>query len=100
MICFQHYYDKEAILNRADMLERSGILVSGSDERFYVESYYIYINPVLTYQLCSDHGGHVQDSKGAVGRAAQVHVACQGQISHLPVLPQAGQALRGQQVGR
>ena len=28
VICFQHYYDKEAILNRADMLERSGILVS------------------------------------------------------------------------
>ena len=27
VICFQHYYDKEAILNRADMLERSGILV-------------------------------------------------------------------------
>ena len=27
MISFQHYYDKEAILNRADMLERSGILV-------------------------------------------------------------------------
>ena len=28
VITFQHYYDKEAILNRADMLERSGILVS------------------------------------------------------------------------
>ena len=27
VITFQHYYDKEAILNRADMLERSGILV-------------------------------------------------------------------------
>ena len=27
VISFQHYYDKEAILNRADMLERSGILV-------------------------------------------------------------------------
>ena len=48
---------------------------------------------------CSDHGGHVQDSEGAVGRAAQVHVARQGQVPHLPVLPQAGQALRGQQVG-
>ena len=30
VICFQHYYDKEAILNRADMLERSGILVSSN----------------------------------------------------------------------
>ena len=27
VVSFQHYYDKEAILNRADMLERTGILV-------------------------------------------------------------------------
>ena len=32
VITFQHYYDKEAILNRADMLERSGILVRFSPQ--------------------------------------------------------------------
>ena len=33
-----------------------------------------------------------------MGGAAQVHVPCQSQVPDLPVLPQAGQALRGQQV--
>ena len=33
-----------------------------------------------------------------MGGAAQVHVPRQGQVPDLPVLPQAGQALRGQQV--
>lgn len=28
VVAFQHYYDKEAILNRADMLERTGILIT------------------------------------------------------------------------
>ena len=48
--------------------------------------------------LHTDHRGHVQDSEGAVGGAAQVHVPRQGQVPDLTVLPQAGQALRGQQV--
>ena len=32
-----------------------------------------------------------------MGRVAQVHEQSQGQVPHLSVFPQAGQALRGQQ---
>ena len=33
-----------------------------------------------------------------MGGAAQVHVSGQGQVPDLPMFPQAGQTLRGQQV--
>ena len=45
------------------------------------------------YSYCSDHGGHVSHSEGAVGGAAQVHEQGEGQVPHLTVLPQAGEAV-------
>ena len=87
VISFQHYYDKEAILNRADMLERSGILV-----RHF--PYQILTNP----RTPLDHGGHVAHGAGAVGGAAQVHEQSQGQVPDLPVFPQAGETVCWQQV--
>ena len=46
----------------------------------------------------TDHGGHVPHREGAVGRAPQVHEQSEGQVPDIPVLPQTGETLRGQQV--
>ena len=40
--------------------------------------------PTDYFHSPSDHGGHVSDGAGAVGGAAQVHVAGQGQVPDLP----------------
>ena len=43
-----------------------------------------YKRPTDYFHPPSDHGGHVSDGAGAVGGAAQVHVAGQGQVPDLP----------------
>ena len=70
VVSFQHFYDKEAVLKRTDMLDRSGLIITEDMSRA-VREHWGELNKFMA--RVRKVVITVQGRQGALGRAQQVH---------------------------
>jgi hypothetical protein len=70
VVSFQHFYDKEAVLKRTDMLDRSGLIITEDMSRA-VREHWGELNKFMARvrKVVITVQGH----QGALGRTQQVH---------------------------